>query len=165
MRYPEKFNSSNLNRTQLQTLLDLANRRKFYDKYLKDKKIQLHTCPGCSYPTLKERGAYEICCVCDWEDDDQDDENADEILGGPNYQLSLTENRLIIGEQLESIAEKVGGKIINNPLPVLSILSKYNWGISELLEGIADDITITDPIIIEWEEKGQDLLRQLITIK
>jgi hypothetical protein len=39
---------------------------------------------------LAERGGYEICPVCWWEDDGQDVHNADEVWGGPNGRLSLT---------------------------------------------------------------------------
>ena len=51
------------------------------------------TCPCCGYPTLSERGAYNICPLCDWEDDGQDDPHADEIWGGPNSDYSLSEAR------------------------------------------------------------------------
>jgi len=29
-----------------------------------------YSCPCCGYLTLPERGAYDICPVCFWEDDD-----------------------------------------------------------------------------------------------
>lgn len=50
-------------------------------------------CPCCGCNTLGERSAYEICPVCFWEDDGQDDQNADEVWGGPNGALSLTDAR------------------------------------------------------------------------
>lgn len=50
-------------------------------------------CPCCQYPTLETRGDYEICLLCDWEDDNQDDLQAAEILGGPNGDYSLDEAR------------------------------------------------------------------------
>ncbi|MFD0321268.1 CPCC family cysteine-rich protein [Lysobacter gummosus] len=50
-------------------------------------------CPCCGGETLDERGQYEICSVCHWEDDGQDDDDADEIRGGPNRDLSLTQAR------------------------------------------------------------------------
>jgi hypothetical protein len=53
-----------------------------------------HACPCCGYRTLGERGTFEICPVCFWEDDGQDDEDADEIRGGPNGALSLTQARV-----------------------------------------------------------------------
>ncbi len=43
--------------------------------------------------TLHGRGGYEICPVCYWEDDGQDDHDADEIRGGPNRDLSLSRAR------------------------------------------------------------------------
>lgn len=53
----------------------------------------LYPCPCCGYRTLPERGGYDICPVCYWEDDGQDDPVADEVWGGPNYTLSLTQAR------------------------------------------------------------------------
>jgi len=50
-------------------------------------------CPCCRCLTLDERACYEICPVCYWEDDGQDDRNADEVWGGPNGGLSLTDAR------------------------------------------------------------------------
>lgn len=35
-----------------------------------------------------------MCPVCWWEDDGQDDHDADEVRGGPNGSLSLTEARM-----------------------------------------------------------------------
>ena len=50
-------------------------------------------CPCCKNLTLEVRWGYEICPVCFWEDDGQDDPNADDVMGGPNGLLSLTEAR------------------------------------------------------------------------
>lgn len=77
-------------------------RRKLFDNYIYQNSLKVFTCPGCGYPTLKERGNYEICKVCDWEDDNQDDPKANEVWGGPNGELSLTENRIIAGRILET---------------------------------------------------------------
>ncbi|MFF4835649.1 CPCC family cysteine-rich protein [Streptomyces sp. NPDC001315] len=52
-----------------------------------------YRCPCCGFITLAERGAYEICHVCFWEDDGQDEHDAAEIRGGPNRGLSLREAR------------------------------------------------------------------------
>jgi len=48
-------------------------------------------CGGCA--TLDGRAEFEICPVCFWEDDGQDDADADVVRGGPNGSLSLTEAR------------------------------------------------------------------------
>jgi Cysteine-rich CPCC len=50
-------------------------------------------CPCCGCLTLGERGGYEVCPVCLWEDDGQDDHDADVVRGGPNRGLSLAEAR------------------------------------------------------------------------
>ena len=52
-----------------------------------------YRCPCCHFLTLPERGGYDICQVCFWEDDGQDDDDADQVRGGPNGSLSLTTAR------------------------------------------------------------------------
>lgn len=56
--------------------------------------IDLEPCPCCGRKTIGERGNYEICTVCWWEDDGQDNDTADEVFGRPNYGLSLTKARI-----------------------------------------------------------------------
>jgi hypothetical protein len=61
------------------------------------------TCPCCGYPTIVERGMYEICSLCAWEDDGQDDAahrpdgssavDPAAVAGGPNHDYSLAEAR------------------------------------------------------------------------
>lgn len=68
------------------------------------------TCPCCGYPTLPERGSYDICELCDWEDDGQDDPYADEAWGGPNGKYSLTEARENFARHLSMYdSEEIGG--------------------------------------------------------
>lgn len=78
-------------------------RRKFFDSYGERDNEQRaalpphgirFTCPCCGYPTLGGRGEYEICELCDWEDDGQDAPDADEVRGGPNSGYSLTDAQL-----------------------------------------------------------------------
>ncbi|GAB3189494.1 CPCC family cysteine-rich protein [Micromonospora palomenae] len=57
-----------------------------------------YACPCCGYLTLDERGMYEICPVCFWEDDGQDDHDAGRIRGGPNRNLSLMQARCNFAE-------------------------------------------------------------------
>ena len=48
-------------------------------------------CPCCGAKTLSEAGAYEICEICDWEDDPVQAADPD-YAGGANT-LSLNEAR------------------------------------------------------------------------
>jgi hypothetical protein len=52
-----------------------------------------YTCPCCGHATLAERGVYEICGECGWEDDGQDNHDSAVNRGGPNGRLSLDEAR------------------------------------------------------------------------
>jgi len=48
-------------------------------------------CPCCGCKTLGERAVFEICEVCFWEDDGQDEYDATVVRGGPNGSLSLVQ--------------------------------------------------------------------------
>ena len=50
-----------------------------------------YNCPCCGFRTLSERGGFEICEVCFWQDDGQDEHDADVVRGGPNHRLSLSQ--------------------------------------------------------------------------
>ena len=52
-----------------------------------------YSCPRCGHVTLAERGGYEICDECGWEDDGQDDHDAHVVRGGPNGGQSLNDAR------------------------------------------------------------------------
>ncbi|WP_442303559.1 CPCC family cysteine-rich protein [Terriglobus sp. 2YAB30_2] len=56
----------------------------------------MSTKPGaihCGFLTLDERGGHEICPVCFWEDDGQDEHDVDTVRGGPNGGLSPVQAR------------------------------------------------------------------------
>jgi hypothetical protein len=83
-------------------MMDLANRRAFFHHYRETvvepspalaRYGRRFACPCCGYPTLGERSMYEICYLCWWEDDGQDDPDADTVAGGPNARYSLTRAR------------------------------------------------------------------------
>lgn len=73
---------------------DLARRLSWFRQYtgsLDDPPSDLPLrCPCCGCKTINRRGDFDICPVCYWEDDGQDDHDADLIRGGPNGGLSLT---------------------------------------------------------------------------
>jgi hypothetical protein len=57
------------------------------------REANTYRCPCCGCKTLPERGGDDICPVCFWEDDGQDDQDADVVRDGPNRALSLTQAR------------------------------------------------------------------------
>lgn len=70
----------------------LADARAELDRRL-GGRAGLVSCPCCGFVTLLRRGWFEICPVCFWEDDGQDEDDADAVRGGPNRDLSLTQAR------------------------------------------------------------------------
>ncbi|HEV2273776.1 MAG TPA: CPCC family cysteine-rich protein [Acidobacteriaceae bacterium] len=51
-------------------------------------------CLCCGYKTLVQPESLELCEVCWWQDDGQDDSDADVVRGTVNGRLSLTRARL-----------------------------------------------------------------------
>jgi hypothetical protein len=74
-----------------------------------------YACPCCAYLTLDERGGFEICAVCFWEDDGQDDRDADIVRGGPNGSLSLTQARANF--QAFGACERKSLEHVRKPMP------------------------------------------------
>jgi hypothetical protein len=74
-----------------------------------------YRCPCCGCKTLPERGGYDICPVCFWEDDGQDDPDADVVRGGPNGGLSLAQARA--NYQSFGACEERVLKHVRQPLP------------------------------------------------
>jgi hypothetical protein len=75
-----------------------------------EEAVKTYRCPCCQHKTLFGRGGYEICPVCYWEDDGQDEPDADLALGGPNGSLSLTEARSNY-QRMGAIEERLRGKV------------------------------------------------------
>jgi len=65
----------------------------FHNASAPTEPLPSYRCPCCGFKTLCGRSQDEICPVCFWEDDGQDDHDADQVRGGPNGHLSLTKAR------------------------------------------------------------------------
>lgn len=81
------------------------------------------SCPCCGYATLSERSGYEICQVCFWEDDGQDDADAGDVRGGPNGSSSLDDARrhfLSLGA-----SDRIGLAHVRRPGPREPQLRRY----------------------------------------
>jgi hypothetical protein len=57
-----------------------------------------YRCPCCGYRTLARPEALELCPVCWWEDDGQEDEDASDVRLTVNGGLSLSEARTHFAE-------------------------------------------------------------------
>jgi hypothetical protein len=62
------------------------------------EKEKTNRCPCCKFKTLHGRAGYEICEICFWEDDGQDEHDAEEVRGGPNGTLSLRQAQINFSE-------------------------------------------------------------------
>lgn len=82
-------------------------------------------CPCCRYPTLGERGVYEICPICWWEDDGQDDADADVVRGGPNKTYSLAAARTNFAGHFDMYDHGEGIGVVANPTPARKAIVAY----------------------------------------
>jgi hypothetical protein len=100
---------------------ELARRIEWFEWYTDTHSIHRaerdrpYACPCCGYLTLDSRGNYEICAVCFWEDDGQDDHDAEVVRGGPNRGLSLAQARLNFAEFGASELRRLHN--VREPLP------------------------------------------------
>lgn len=89
------------------------------------RKTYSFACPCCAFQTLTEQAGYDICLVCWWEDDGQDDPHADEVWGGPNYQYSLTAARANFAAHGHMYDSGKGIAAVEQPTPTRRALLDY----------------------------------------
>jgi hypothetical protein len=73
-------------------------------------ELKAFRCPCCGFKTLYGRGQDEICPVCFWHDDGQDEADAECVLGGPNGSLSLRQAQINF-KQIGAIEERFTSKV------------------------------------------------------
>ncbi|WP_186774363.1 CPCC family cysteine-rich protein [Chitinophaga pinensis] len=159
--------------TDDEILAAFSERRTIYDTYLQANGIELCTCPGCGFPSLTDRGEFEICIICFWEDDGQDDNEGSILSGlfeelqlsGPNDKLSLRENRINIGRILESSAEMIDGEIDLNTARVLETIAFYQLRRMDIEGRMTGEESAQDHIWLEWQEVRKDLQTALVVPK
>jgi Cysteine-rich CPCC len=129
-----RFDKSELTSADREVLKQFKERRKRYDDLLEESNIIHHknTCPVCGFPTISNRGDYEACIICSWEDDGRDDEN-DSSRHLPNY-LSLVQHRVNIAIFMEHFEKKY---IISNSIDEIikdlkSFEEKLSKGVAEV---------------------------------
>jgi hypothetical protein len=114
---------NNARESRYDSLLRIALRRSFagvVNEFLENRLTQLGivasidgpievlmSCPCCRYRSLRERGAYEICRVCFWEDDGSNDLDR---FSGPNH-MTLREARANF-DRLGAVNEAARGHVL-----------------------------------------------------
>lgn len=83
--------------------IEIAHSNPNNDEQLKN------SCPSCGYLTLGSRWSWEICTICFWEDDGQDDAEAEEVWGGPNGIDSLAQYRMQTAKFLAELKKHSAG--------------------------------------------------------
>lgn len=164
------LNTSNLTEIDKEILNDFFVKRNIFKSYLIGNDLHLSTCPGCGYPTILERGNFEICSVCNWEDDGYDDNSksifdtffVDNNIGGPNGSLTLIQNRLNIGKTLQEYAKSVKGHINLDTSTVLKTIQLFNKKREEIEDRMTEEETSEHLIWTEWRQVDKDLQFALV---
>ena len=160
--YPQKFDSSKLDNIDKSIIQSFFDRRKIFDVYIEQNKLKIFTCPCCGYPTLAERGGFSMCTVCLWEDDGQDNETADEVWGGPNSDISLSEGRIQIGKLFQRLSMEVNGQVHNSPQEVFHCLSDRDNIISTAKQKISYDTKGDDPAWKKLKRLREETIKSLL---
>lgn len=139
-------------------LAAFAKRRTRIQQFVDDNRLNVTVCPGCGFPTLSEDWFHEICSICDWQHDGQDDPHSNEIWGGPNYELSLTENRLTI----EKMLKEQGTPIVEDPSSIFAILERHQQRLNAFDHDAMYEATVDDPIWETWRKARHAVIEDLI---
>ncbi len=105
----------------------------------KHKVLERVPCPCCGYPTLARRDAYEICCLCIWEDDGEDDANTDGWGGGPNGAYSLTQARANVVAFGSMYHPENNTTVTGNDSAEIVALKQELIGLYEALPSVGED--------------------------
>ncbi|HMA35491.1 MAG TPA: CPCC family cysteine-rich protein [Chloroflexia bacterium] len=121
-----------------------------------------YTCPCCGYPTLQERRCYEICELCHWEDDGQDDPCADDVRGGPNSSYSLAEARSNFTQYMRKHSPDKTPRAFDRPWdPTITTTKAAKQAIMAACDQMLEQ---TDPRLITslWKQVGlhEQILRR-----
>ncbi len=159
------FDTSKLTDEDKSLLESFQKRRELLQDFIDKNGLKLTICPGCGFPTFSKQWFQDICSVCNWQHDGQDDPYADEIWGGPNYELSLTENRLNICKTLAEKSEEHNGEIKKEPNEILSVMNEHQNRMNSIETSKLLTALRNDPLWKEWNEASKEILNDLINKK
>ena len=121
--------------------MEIQKRRKLFCKLLpplpgKDDRNDIkdlpNSCPLCGYPTLNSRSRHDICYICKWQDDGQDEEEKNEVRGGPNGEYSIDSYRIKFSRLIEDLKNYNGNESsINELREAILLLEKMENSLSE----------------------------------
>lgn len=106
---------------------------------------KFETCPCCDYPTLTERGMYEICPICWWEDQS---ELVTGIAGGP----SLKDARANFASHFDCFTPGKRNGAVANPSPGRQSLLAYLAAVQQ--GDRAHDVRVLYGLLRDMQSEG-----------
>lgn len=82
-------------------------------------------CPCCGHPTLTERGAYEVCTICWWEDEATAFDDAPETESAANHGYTLARARENVADHFDMYDPGQGIGVVADPSPGRKALLAY----------------------------------------
>lgn len=79
---------------------DFKKRRAFFKQYLQLYHVQKYVCESCGFPVLDDKGVYDVCIICNWEDNGYNDEQAEDPNHSCTEKLTLTAYRIQIAKEI-----------------------------------------------------------------
>lgn len=156
------MNPRNLSVKDAITLKEFFERRTLFDEHIEKHRLPVCTCPSCGYPTLRDKGMFEVCSICYWEDDGQDDGDADVVRGGPNSKLSLTQSRILIGNALKELGKKIHKKLNLVPEDIFGRIELRSLKLEAYANvKLSDDMASDDAEVKRYDTLQQNSLEDL----
>ncbi|QTD38698.1 hypothetical protein JL193_05375 [Polaribacter batillariae] len=87
---------------ELKILQNYEDRKNLFESYLKQYEELSFICASCGYPTINKPASYEVCSICEWEDNGYNDNQLFRFNHATHEPLTLFEYRINIGEQILS---------------------------------------------------------------
>ncbi len=142
-------------------LEEFKKRRAQLQVFADENDLSISLCPSCGFPTLSKRWFYEICSICDWQHDGQDDKDADEIMGGPNGGLSLTQSRLNFCKLLLLYQNKYKSTGVKAPAAIYKVIQNHLKQM-EAFEKQLYKVKANDPKWESYAKAKEDVLIDLL---
>ncbi|MDB5272115.1 MAG: hypothetical protein JWO58_482 [Chitinophagaceae bacterium] len=160
--YSEYFDSSTLTAEDNNLLSEFATRRAIILHFIRQQRKYVLTCPACAFPTLHHQGGFETCPVCDWVDEGQDDEEADEIWKNRNGKLSLTEYRVATGYALRTLCHEQKGSLVADPVEIIDVIEQHEARMDAFQETNSMNVDDDHPVWEAWKKEKAKLKLDLI---
>jgi hypothetical protein len=154
---PPVFDTLKLSGNDKEVIREIIDRRVVFEKFITDNNIERNVCPCCGFPSLVQRYTGEICILCNWADDGQDDATANEMREF-HGDISLTQGRMKTGKWIKHMEDSLKGKLLNDPDALVKIFNQADKEMIDLNDSQPGPTSESQ----EWIDIRYRLLKDII---